>query len=620
MARQVAAHLLSGRNLCVEAPTGVGKTFAYLVPAIHFALEQRRPVVISTHTISLQEQILEKDLPVLRKLMGVEFSATVAKGRGNYLCLRRLNALADTDQDLLPNASVLSELDGLLAWAKRTDSGSRSELQRPLSSALWDRVCCERGNCRNAQCSHFRSCHLMRSRRRIEKADLIIANHALFFSDLAMKREGREAGAGILPPYCGVILDEGHTIEDCASAHLGLRVGSFDLRRRLFRLFHPARGRGLLNRSDQIDARNAVRDAADRAERFFSRLLEWMEPQQRDPLRYTSPGHIPPLLDAPLERVEAELIPLAEVEDDDHATELSSIRDQIHEQRVGLHRFFEMELPDHVYWLERSGRARQEIGFHAVPVPISPLLSSALFGTKVPVVVASATLAVRNDLSFFQARVGMTEATSLILDTPFDYSRQVTLYVSPALPPPRMTPAFLESAAGHIRAFIEKTHGKAFVLFTSYEMMQEMAVALSDFFAEIGIELMVQGEGPPRSRMLDAFRESTDSVLFGTNSFWMGVDVPGEALSNVIIAKLPFAVPDHPLVAARQEDIERHGGNAFRDYALPDAVLKFRQGVGRLVRSREDTGIVVVLDSRIVTASYGRAFLGSIPECPIETF
>lgn len=622
MAVSIARRLQDKENLCIEAPTGVGKTFAYLVPAILSAKATGRPVVVSTHTISLQEQILEKDLPLLSALLDTEFRAVVAKGRANYLCLRRLDALANMDQEMLPNAEVLSEFDALYAWAGRTEDGSKSELPIPISVTLWESVCCERGNCLNAKCSFPRRCFLMRNRRSLEQADIIVANHALFFTDLAMKQQVAENGmpAGLLPDYGAAILDEGHTIEDCASSHLGLRVGSFELRRTLHRLYHPERNRGLLANMNDANARNLVRDALDQAGRFFLRIIDWMAPQQKDPLRYTSPGHIPPFLDLPLSRVESEITGIAEGSDDDLAVELMAAAEAIQEQRIAMHRFFEMDLPDHVYWIERQGRTQSELTLNAVPVPISPLLSKTLFNARLPIVVTSATLAVRGNLSFFCERIGMGQPHTLILDTPFDFERQVCIHIGKSMPTPKQTDAFLTAAARQIRHFIGMTHGKAFVLFTSYSMMHILADDLLDFFVDKGIELMVQGDGLSRSRMLDAFRKDTDSVIFGTSSFWTGVDVPGEALSNVIIVKLPFAVPDHPLVAARQEDIERRGGNSFRDYSLPDAILKFRQGFGRLIRSREDKGIVVVLDSRIATTSYGRAFMDSVPICSVEVF
>jgi ATP-dependent DNA helicase DinG len=277
-----------------------------------------------------------------------------------------------------------------------------------------------------------------------------------------------------------------------------------------------------------------------------------------------------------------------------------------------------MAEPDYVYWFERHGRGNTEVGLNAVPVVVGPKLNAELFSRGIPIVVTSATLAINNDMEFFKQRIGAGNADSLILDSPFDFQKQVTIYIPSDIPSPKDHARFMPEAAKYVREYVTRTEGRAFVLFTSYSMMHDMADLLQNFFEEAKLTLLVQGDGMPRSKMLEAFRKDVSSVLFGTASFWTGVDVPGEALSNVIIMRLPFSVPDHPLVAARIEQAEREGRNAFRDYSLPDAILRFRQGFGRLIRTREDTGIVVVLDSRIVKTSYGRAFLKAVPDCTVE--
>lgn len=615
MAEAIADAFAAGDHLCVEAPTGVGKTFAYLIPALYLAHARELPVVISTHTISLQEQIIQKDLPVLQALLEVECRAALAKGRSNYLCLRRFHALAGGEQAYLPSAELLPEVEALRGWTETTADGSLSDLATDPSPSLWGAVCAEVGNCLNARCPCHQRCFLMQARRRLAGVHLVVVNHALFFADLAMKIAAGSSDGGVLPPYAAVVLDEGHMVEDTAASHLGLRLTNYGLRRALTRLYHPQRHRGLLTDVISTDARLAAIDAYGKSERFFRRILDWLEPQEANPLRYTRPGHVPDLLAVPLERLERELLIESRDSDDDRGKELQAIAGQIHEFRLGLHSFIEMTLPERVYWFERSGQEQQNLAICALPIEVAPVLRENLFNQDFTVVVTSATLAVGGRMDYFMGRIGAEEARTLVLDSPFDFEQQVTLHVPFDMPNPNDTDAFVPAACGHIRAFLLKTEGRAFVLFTSYRMMREMADELTEFFEKAGIRLIVQGEGLPRSQMLELFREDVHSVIFGTDSFWMGVDVPGEALSNVTIVKLPFPVPDHPLVAAREEMIVNRGGRAFWHYALPEAILKFRQGFGRLIRSRDDSGIVVVLDNRILRSGYGKLFLESLPPC-----
>lgn len=622
MAVAVAAHLDEGQNLCVEAPTGVGKTFAYLVPAVLYALARQMPVVVATHTISLQEQILRKDVPVLAGLLGVPFETALAMGRSNYVCLRRLQALGQMDAGRFTVEGALKELKAIWQWLPETPTGSLGDLGFEPARALWEVICCERGNCLNARCPHFRQCFLMRARTRLQKAHLIVANHALFFSDLAMKQQGQADDGGVLPAYSAVILDEAHLVEDCAAEHLGLQAGSFAIRRGLRRLYHKDSDRGLLAAGPWAEAREAIARAAEASDLFFGRVADWLAPQQQDPLRYTVPGHIPNYLDVPLLQAIRAATATAETLGGDPQTEgtareLIAVSDQLETQRLNLRRFLDMQADGHVYWFERHGKERREVLVKAVPVHVGPLLGLCLFRADLPVILTSATLAIRGRMEYFLGRIGAPSADQLVLDTPFDFRAQVTLYLPRGLPNPNDAAQFVPAAANQIRRYIQLTGGSAFVLFTSYAMMRSMAAELADFFREANLRVFVQGEGMPRSKMLEAFREDISSVIFGTSSFWTGVDVPGDALRNVIIVRLPFSVPDHPLVAARQEDIESRGGRAFTDYALPEAILRFRQGFGRLIRSRTDSGIVVVLDRRISATGYGKAFLESIPECTV---
>jgi len=620
MASLVASHLARSKHLCIEAPTGVGKTFAYLIPAIYLAMERKMPVVISTHTISLQEQIIKSDIPILRKLMGLDIDAAIALGRGNYVCRRRLSSVVNEQKDVLPSFKLMPQLEEIYEWAEVSGDGCKKSLAFEPDGRLWDMICCEFSNCLGGRCVYFRSCFLLRAKIRVSKANLIVANHALFFADMSLKAEGDgekdSDGMGILPPFVAVVLDEGHTIEDTAASHLGVRITAFNLRRILNKLYNPRSSYGLLSGHNCLEARQAVVAAHERMEFFFKRIDSWLGKQADNPLRYTSPGHVPDMIGGDLSKVVGLLKELVGMEEnDDRKEELRAVGLQLAEYQVSLNNFLEMRFGNHVYWFERQGEDLQHLSMNMVPIDLAPLLSSLLFKQNYCVIVTSATLAINNNISYFQRRIGAYDAASVILSSPFDFAKQVTLYMPYEMPNPNNLAEFIPLACEKIRHFLLQSEGKAFVLFTSYRMMYEVAERMDDFFVNSGLRLFVQGRDLQVSDMVKAFQADMDSVIFGTSIFWTGIDVPGDSLSNVIIVKLPFAVPNHPLVAARQELIELSGGRSFMDYSLPEAVLKFRQGFGRLIRSKDDKGIVVVLDNRIVKKSYGKIFLDSIPVC-----
>ena len=626
MANEIASAFEKGRNLCVEAPTGVGKSFAYLIPAIYAALSMKKPVLITTETLNLQEQLVYKDLPLLAKLLNLDLKFVLAKGRGNYVCKRRLLlARGGHRDDYLPSGDMLSAVERLADWADKTEDGSKYDIDFPVDNELWACVCSEAANCSGPSCKFFRNCFYWKARRSWEDADIVVANHALFFIDLKIRAlEQQEASP--LPNYGAVVFDEAHTLEDSAASHLGLSLRSGALRYFLNRLYNPATGKGLLLRAGEasLQLRATIAKVQDAATEYFLQFQEAVRDRKDSVLRIVKPGRFSDNLSAQLGEVAKMLREyIAEQTDADFRTELQSMHERCLCFQEEIAGFTEMAWNEHVYWAEgklSSVSRTQMIELDAAPLNVAALLHNILFNGKKSVILTSATLAVNGSLDYFFNRVGFGNGEGIVLDSPFDYAKQVKLYLPRSMPMPT-DEEYYGAVCDEIIRFLKFTNGRAFVLFTSYGMLRTCAEELKDEIRDLGLNLLVHGGELSRSAMLEQFKTSSvPSVLFGAASFWTGVDVPGDALSNVVITKLPFAVPSHPLIEARLERIRLSGGEPFRDYSIPDAVLKFRQGVGRLIRSKTDTGIVVVLDRRIVTKSYGSRFLDSIPPCPVEYF
>jgi len=662
MAESIALALNRGEHALAEAGTGTGKSLAYLVPTLLWARENKCRAVISTNTINLQEQLLYKDLPLLQKSVPGSFKAVLVKGRGNYLCRRKFRELLQQGQDMIEDKDLPS-LQAMVAWESKTRDGSKSDLGFTPGRDLWELVCSESDTCLRLNCPFFKECFFHNARREAIDAQLLVVNHSLLFADIAMRSRG--ADTGVLPEYHTIVFDEAHNIENVATDWLGARVTRLGLIRMLGRLWSSRhnKARGILvvlqqklSTNSQVD-RNLGKALLDFISQelvpsiirltedinsFFAQLENYLSQQGSGELKLRLSGDLVSsagwksitakartvlnqieemvrLLDSYCNRLEYigpqgfELV-LAQ------AMEISSVKSRLSEQETALREILFGDDNALVRWAELSqSRSGPRAYLNYAPLSVAQVLRENVWEKFGTVIFTSATLTVGKGFEYVRVRLGLGEDLKIkeySFESPFDYGNRAILGIATDLPPPedstyanKLGPAILASLTG--------SQGRALVLFTSFSLLNRVAAQVRDKLAQVGIIVLCQGE-MPRHTLLEKFRADTRSVLMATSSFWEGVDVAGDSLINVVLTRLPFTVPDEPVIQARMEDLRRQGKNPFYCYQVPQAVLRFKQGFGRLIRTKRDKGVVLVLDKRIITKNYGHWFLEALPNCPTQ--
>jgi len=597
MAEAVEKALVAKTHLIVEAGTGVGKSLAYLVPLVQWARIEGCRAVVATYTKALQQQLVQKDLPFLKTVLG-DFRYALCVGGENYLCLRRFDQLRMGD---LYEQNEREALNRLFTWSTMTRTGLRSELDVEPGYALWAKVSRQADLCFGKDCSFHRDCYYLKAKVIEQQAQILVANHHLFFADMA-------TGGNVLPQYRAVVFDEAHQVEDVATDYLGMEITNFSVRYLLDTLLSQRTRKGLLTRltiqSGEVQLlRGMVEGLRVIADNFFLNLhpLLHKDPALRIRQRYI----VPDILSAPLSELKDALLSL-DADTHEEELEVKAFANRAHSMAAAVRINLEQSAEGFVYWAERENMRYRLV---ASPIDVAATLRDNLFGKTETIVLTSATLSAAGSFTYIKNRLGLDAPQELLLDSPFDFEKQALLYIAPGLDNQQAS-GYQERFDAELHSVLTITKGRTLVLFTSYGQLRKSAETMRQELPDLGI--LCQGE-MPSYRLIEQFKAVPRAVLFGTASFWQGIDIPGDALQCVVIAKLPFAVPDEPIIEARMERLK----NPFREFQIPQATLLFRQGFGRLIRTKTDRGAVAVLDSRIMTKNYGRSFLKSIPKCRI---
>ena len=614
MAEAVERALAGKHYLLVEAGTGTGKSLAYLVSSILWAVENKKRVVISTYTKTLQQQLIKKDLPFLKEVLGIDFQFALCLGSNNYLCLRR-HAQA-TLEGLFADLTTKTQVRRIAAWVRNTRTGLKSELSFVPNNAIWSEINREGDLCLGEKCPFRGSCYYNQARKEQTRAQVLVVNHHLYMANLCAEEK-------VLPQFEAVIFDEAHNLEEVATSYLGIEVSMSKIKFFLDSLFNPVMKKGLIGRlrgitSDKLDEMiSAVAQARVASKLFFNNLLARVG--EKSVSFCLEPDSLKNVLKEPLLTLESRLKEeMKNLSDEERKNELEAFAHRCQEINLGLEAILKQETAHQVYWVEViKGKKRAKISLHMTPLNIAEEFRERILKTKNTVVLTSATLAVANSFRFIRARLGIEEAEELILGSFFDYQNHVLLYLTSDLPDPSGDYSlFNQALIKRTEGILRYSEGRAFILFTNIRMIEKAYGCLSKSLPEF--KFLKQGD-IPRHQLVENFQRSNNCVLLGTNTFWQGIDVPGDALEIVIITKLPFAVPNDPVTEARLNELSREGKNPFIEYQIPQAIIMLRQGFGRLIRKKDDSGLVALLDPRLKTRSYGGKFLASLPRCQQTT-